>query len=254
MRTSFEPQSVLYTFPVSQILVPQLYTRLPCCTHPDDDALFQRDTCDRSMCKGSDGRQRLFSYLCVLVSFVRQCRSLWNLACSESSSRISGFLTWCHRAQHISLLTCAENDLDDDFWWRDRSDCGGQRWCTCIEEWTSSGYRRIRDKRGNSSNAVAHAFVFSSFCVFLSSFVFLFDVVLSIFMLFSHSFLLLFPCCFFRYFFFVFLFFSLSFFFLIFPCFVLFCFQMVLFAQYFYFDHLMCFSLSTTFFSPLHFF
>ena len=89
MRTSFDPQSVLETFPVPQILVPQLYTRLPCCTHPDDESLSQRDTCDRSMSKGSDGRQRLFSYPCGLVSFVRQCRSLWNLAGSESSSLIS---------------------------------------------------------------------------------------------------------------------------------------------------------------------
>ena len=70
------------------------------------------------MCKGSDGRQRLFSYLCVLVSVARRCRSVWNLACSESSSRISGFLTWCHRAQHISLSTCRKQ-LRRDFWWWD---------------------------------------------------------------------------------------------------------------------------------------
>ena len=38
MRTSFEPQSVLYQFPVSQIPVLQLYNRRPCCTHPDHDA------------------------------------------------------------------------------------------------------------------------------------------------------------------------------------------------------------------------
>ena len=124
MRTSFDPQSVLETFPVSQILVPDLYTRLPCCSHPDDDSLSQRDTCDRSMSKGSDGHQSLFSYLVVLVSVARRCRSPWNLACSESSSQISGFLTWCHRAQHISLLICAENDLDETsgggtgrLWW-----------------------------------------------------------------------------------------------------------------------------------------
>ena len=111
-----------------------------------------------------------------------------------------------------------------------QADCGGQRWCTCIEEWTSSGYRRIRDKRGNSSNAVAHALVFSSFCVFLSSFVFLFYVCCFLIVFFCY-----FPVVFFSLFFLfsVFLFFSLSFF-PYFPCFVLFCFQMVLFAHFFF--------------------
>ena len=71
MRTSFERQSLLCQFPVSQIPVPQLYTRLPCCNHPDHDAPFQRDTCDRSMCKGSDRHQCLFSYPVVLVSVAR---------------------------------------------------------------------------------------------------------------------------------------------------------------------------------------
>ena len=54
MRTSCEPESVLFQFPVSQILVPQLYTRLPCCTHPAHDAPFRRDTCECFICKGSD--------------------------------------------------------------------------------------------------------------------------------------------------------------------------------------------------------
>ena len=71
MRTSFAPQSLLCQFPVSQILVPQLYTTLPCCNHPDHDASFQRDPCDPSVCKGSDKHQRLFSHLVVLVSVAR---------------------------------------------------------------------------------------------------------------------------------------------------------------------------------------
>ena len=74
MRPSFEPQSVVYQFPVSQILGPQLYTSFLCCTHFDRDAPFQRDTCDRFMCKGSDRRQRFFSFLFVFVSVARQ----WN--------------------------------------------------------------------------------------------------------------------------------------------------------------------------------
>ena len=102
----------MYQFRVSQIFVPQLYTRLHCCTHPDHDAPCQRDTCDRFACKGSDTHQRLFSYLVVLVSGARQRGIVWNFACSESSSLISGFLTWCHRAQHISMPTSAANDFD----------------------------------------------------------------------------------------------------------------------------------------------
>ena len=93
-RTSFEPQSVLYQVSVPQILVPQSYTRLPCCTYPDHDPPFQRGTCDRSVCKGSDGHQRLLSYPGVLVSVASQCGLVWNLACSESSSLKSGFFTW----------------------------------------------------------------------------------------------------------------------------------------------------------------
>ena len=105
MRTSFELQSVVYQFPVSQILVPQLYTTLLCCTRPDHDAPFQRDTCDHSMCKGSDMHQFFLFYLVVSASVAIWCGSVWNLACSESSSLISCFHTWCHRAQHISLRT-----------------------------------------------------------------------------------------------------------------------------------------------------
>ena len=127
MTTSFDPQSVLETFPVSQILVPELYTRLPCCSHPDHGALCHRDTCDRSMSKGSDGHQSLFSYLVVLVSVARRCGGVWKIACSESSSQISGFLTWCHRAQHTSLSTCAENNFDV-------TSCGGtvRLWWTAV--------------------------------------------------------------------------------------------------------------------------
>ena len=94
MRTSFETQSVFNQFPVFQIFVPQLYTRLPCCTHPAHDTPFQRDTCDRSMCKGSDRHQRFFSTPVVLVSIAGQCGSVsrslvGTFACSESSSLIS---------------------------------------------------------------------------------------------------------------------------------------------------------------------
>ena len=71
MRTSFEPQSVVYHFPVSQILVPQLFTRLPCCTHPYHDAPFQRDTRDRFVFKGSDRHQHLSSLILVVWSRLR---------------------------------------------------------------------------------------------------------------------------------------------------------------------------------------
>ena len=53
--TSFEPQSVLYQFPVSQILVPQLYTWRPCCILLAHDASFQRDTCECFWCKAQTG-------------------------------------------------------------------------------------------------------------------------------------------------------------------------------------------------------
>ena len=64
-----------YQFPVLKILVPLLYTRRHCCTHPDHDAPFQRDTCDRPRCKGPDRHQCFFSYLVVLVSVAgpRKC-------------------------------------------------------------------------------------------------------------------------------------------------------------------------------------
>ena len=46
------------------------------------------------------------------TSGARQRGIVWNFACSESSSLISGFLTWCHRAQHMSMPTSAANDFD----------------------------------------------------------------------------------------------------------------------------------------------
>ena len=93
---SFGFQSVLFQFPVSQILVLQLYTRVLCCSHPDHDTPFQRDTCERFMCKGSDRHQRFVS--------------VGTFACGRSSLRGSGFFTWCHRAKHISWPTPASYD------------------------------------------------------------------------------------------------------------------------------------------------
>ena len=87
MRTSFEPQSVLYQFPVSRNLASLLYTRLLCCTHPDCDAPYQRDTCDRSTFKGSERHQRfLFDREKVWKCF---CSFVETFVCSESFFLIS---------------------------------------------------------------------------------------------------------------------------------------------------------------------
>ena len=77
---------------------------VPCCTHPDHDAPLQRDTCDRSMCKGSDRHQRLFSF------FDTKCfRSLcWNVCLRQvilASVRIPHVVSSC--ATHLIACTCS---------------------------------------------------------------------------------------------------------------------------------------------------
>ena len=66
-------------------------------------------------------------------------------------------------------------------------------------KWTSSWYPWIRAKRSKSSNAVAHAFVFPSLCIFLFSFVFsIFSCfvlhISHVFSMFSFCFLHVFHC------------------------------------------------------------
>ena len=130
IRTSFEPQSVSKQFPVSQIFDPQLYTRFPCCTHSDHDAPFQRDSCDRSMCKGSDGHQRLFSYLVVLVSVTRQCGIVLEPCLQRvilTDIRIPHVVSSC--TTHLIAYICSRR-LRRYFWWWDLQtlvDSGGTR-------------------------------------------------------------------------------------------------------------------------------
>ena len=119
MRTSFEPQSVLYQLPVSRILVQQLYTRLPCCTHPVHDAPFQRDTCERFMCKGSDRHQRLFSFSLILLlwSRLRDSGLVWNSSLRQvilALIRIAHVVSSCetHLIAYISIRL-----RRDYLWW-----------------------------------------------------------------------------------------------------------------------------------------
>ena len=123
MRTSFERKSVLYQFPVSQIPVLHLYTRRPCCTHPDHDAPFQRDTCERFMCKGSGKASAplLFFYqTVVLVSVARQ----WNCLepfleashpCFDPDSSRGVIVRNTSHCLHLHSIR-----LRRDFWWRGR--------------------------------------------------------------------------------------------------------------------------------------
>ena len=105
MRTSFEPQSVLYQFPVSQLPVLQLYTRLPCCTRLTMTHNFNAT-------KGSDKHQRLILLSCC-----------FGIGCG------AGFLTWCHRGKHIPLPTPAAHDYDVTFGGGLADRCG-RRWYT----------------------------------------------------------------------------------------------------------------------------
>ena len=139
-RTSVELQSVLYQFPVSQILVPQLYTRLPCCTHPDHDAALQRDNVRSSPVQGL----RQASPPPLLLVWSRQRDSVevfpprgW-IPCLQRVilSGILIFLTWCHPCEtHLLASTCRIR-LWRDFWWCD--------WRTVVD---SGGTRVQRESR-----------------------------------------------------------------------------------------------------------
>ena len=132
MRTSFETQSVSCQFPVSQIPVQQLYTRLSCCTPSDHDAPFQRDTCERFMCKGSDRHQRLFSFSLILwfSSRLRDSGFFWNLFLRQvilALIRIPHVVSPCEK--HLIAHTCSIRlRLDFRWWdWQTEVEGGGTR-------------------------------------------------------------------------------------------------------------------------------
>ena len=85
VRTTFGPQSVLYQFPVSQLPVLQLYTRLPCCTRLTMTHNFNAT-------KGSDKHQRLILLSCCFGIGCGANGIVGNLK-RKSSFLTSGILT-----------------------------------------------------------------------------------------------------------------------------------------------------------------
>ena len=122
MRTSFEHQSVLYQFPVSQFLVPQFHS-----THDVPVALTLLMTHHVNATRANVSCARLRQASAPLLIVVRSVSVpfVGTFAWGKSSWLQLGFLTWCHREKHISLSTLAAYDFDvtsgrgtGGSWWR----------------------------------------------------------------------------------------------------------------------------------------
>ena len=125
MRTSFEPQSVLYQFPVSQLPVLQLCTRLPCCTRLTMTHNFNAT-------KSSDKHQRLILLSCCFLVLVAEPDS--------SRGVIVGNTSHCLLLQHTTTTLLLVVD------WQTVVDGGGTR-----ELWNgrASGTQRCETEEEN---------------------------------------------------------------------------------------------------------
>ena len=115
---------------------------------------FQRGTCEWFMCKGSD-RHQPFSCPVVLVSVARQWSCLEPLfeashPCIDPDSSRRVVVRNIHHCPHLQHATSTRLLVVVGL-----ADRGRRRWYTCIVEWTSNSYPRIRDTEGKSSNVLA---------------------------------------------------------------------------------------------------
>ena len=119
MRTSLDPRSVLCQFPVTEILVPQLYTRRPVCSHLTMTHHFNATRAKVSCARVQTGIRASSFFILLFWSRLRDTGIVWNLRLRQ----VILALIWSPHVvspceTHLIACTCSIR-LRRDFWWSD---------------------------------------------------------------------------------------------------------------------------------------